>query len=273
MKLGITGFPLTHTQSPKLHKRFLCDAGLRGSYEVLPFDPLRGKREFFNFLDGLAKEGYAGLNITIPLKEWAFEYAMKRGRGPTRGFHGACAKAVKAANTLVFTKRGAECANTDAAGLWTDIDRWLKAKRSEPTGRLKVFVVGTGGSARGAIAGVLMRHPATRLVSGVLVKGRNAAKARALQELLPKSMARRGPEGALVVWCLAPVSKAEAKSIWENLGLAVPERAVYLYDLNYGDRADPTEGLVPASRRRSGKGMLIEQARCSFELWKKRATE
>lgn len=269
MKLGITGFPLAYTQSPKLHKRFLREAGLSGSYDVLPFDPMRGKREFFKFLDSLASAGYVGINVTIPLKEWAYEYAVKRGRGASAGFHGACASSVRAANTLIFKKSGAECANTDAFGLWTDVGNWLKTRRLKPlAAKMNVVVVGTGGSARGAIAGILVGHPATRRILQVSVKGRNRSKARALQRLIPRRPSKAPAEAVLVLWCLAPVTQAEAKAVWNDLRPLIADRTVFLYDLNYGERAEATEKLLPSNRRRTGKGMLLEQARCSFELWK-----
>lgn len=266
MRLGITGFPLTYTRSPRLHAGFLRAARLHGQYDVLPFDPSRGKKAFFSFLDGLARDGYVGLNVTIPLKEWAYEYASRRG-GTTAGFHGRCAKAVRAANTLVFRKQGAQCANTDAYGLWSDAGAWLGLETASST--YDVIVVGTGGSARGAVAGVVARHPAARYVYNVAVVGRTPAKVRAVRALIPSShrAAKKVGERVLVFWCLPPLSKTAAKKEWEKIAGLIGDRQVFLYDLNYGDRAESTAKLVARRRRKTGAGMLREQARCSFELW------
>lgn len=274
MKLGITGYPLLYTRSPKIHESFLKQSRRVGSYTVLPFDPTSGKKKFFNFLDSLREDGFTGINITIPHKEWAFEYAAKNGT-EAKGFDGGCASAVKAANTLIFSKRGVSAANTDAGGLWDDVQVWLerRKKRNHP---IEVFIVGTGGAARGAIAGILRKHAATKKITSVTIWGRDRTKIKTLRNLLPRQFYRatapdEGKKITLVLWCLSPVNANEAKSIWRVLFKNTQRFQPFLYDLNYGERARSTEKLVPKSKRREGSAMLRLQAKRSFDLWMKAA--
>ncbi len=267
LKLGITGFPLTYTKSPELHRRFLVNAKLKGSYDVLPFDPTRGKKDFFKFLDMIRRQGYAGLNVTIPLKEWAFDYAAKH-EGVTRDFHGRCAYRVRAANTLVFKGTQVRAANTDAEGLWSDADKWLKRARVKA---LEVLIVGTGGSARGALAGILERHSGAARVRGVEIWGRDRVKASKLQRLARGR--RKSPAGdsslpLLVLWCLPPLARGRSRALWLELTKCNLKLPVFLYDLNYGERARETAGMVSRARRREGAGMLRGQAKASFSLWR-----
>jgi shikimate dehydrogenase len=263
IKLGITGFPLAHTRSPAIHAGFLRARGLRGRYAVLPFDPAGGRRKFFAFLDGLAREGFRGINVTIPLKEWAFAYA--RGQAP--GFDGACARSARAVNTLVFTSRGARGANTDARGFWDDVASWPAFAKAGRRG-FELLVIGTGGSARGVLAGVVSGHALARRARRVRVRGRDRRKARALERWAGRTTRAGGEYPILIAWCLPPLSKATAAKLLKSaLGEEAPAAGSFLYDLNYGARAESTRGLVPGSRRRAGLGMLRRQARASFKLW------
>ncbi|MBI3544500.1 MAG: hypothetical protein HY075_14610 [Deltaproteobacteria bacterium] len=224
MRLGITGFPLLYTKSPRLHRGFLRAAARQGSYEVLPFDPLGGKPGFFRFLDGLRAKGYRGLNVTIPHKEWAYEYAVSRGGPPT-------------------LRSGFE-----------------------------LVVVGTGGAARGALAGALAGHGLGARAKKISIWGRDAAKVKRLAKLVPASRragSRRSNGPVVVVWCLAPLDPPSARLIWNGIAGAREGRELYLYDLNYGDRSDATKDLCSRRRRRAGGGMLERQAAHSFALWAK----
>ncbi|MBI3557348.1 MAG: hypothetical protein HY074_13875 [Deltaproteobacteria bacterium] len=264
LKLGITGYPLRHTKSPGLHRGFLRISELKGAYDVLPFDPAAGRAAFFVFLDGLREQGYLGLNVTIPHKEWAFEYAAKHG-GPVAGFFGNCAKRVRAANTLIFDNGRVYSANTDAQGIWCDVGRWLPGMEA-----LDVLIVGTGGAARGVLAGILERHESAGSVRGVKIWGRDKRKSAALERLLPsrfKGARFNDSLPLLIVWCLSPLSKSASSVVWREIGALYDRALIFLYDLNYGERSKGTAALVGRRRRRTGMGMLRLQASASFSIW------
>jgi shikimate 5-dehydrogenase len=258
LKLGITGYPLKTTDSPKIHKGFLKKRGLEGSYSKFPFNPAQGKKAFFKFLESLKCEGVIGLNVTVPLKEWAFEF--------TRSTHaskfGKAAKAVRASNTLLLAS--GKCANTDTQGFWDDLQAWLSGKIPK-TGKFDLRIVGTGGTARGVVAGISCEHPFAKRCASVQVWGRNPGKRAEILRLARKPSPRKQTETCIVVWTLPPLSKREARKIWYSLELVVGK--TFLYDVNYGARAKSTQKLLPSSYRKSGEGMLKRQAAYSFSLW------
>ncbi len=67
------GFPIMHSRSPAIHNHWLAEYGLLGHYAPLAVKP-----------DGLEKAlralhplGFAGVNLTIPLKELAMRSSTK----------------------------------------------------------------------------------------------------------------------------------------------------------------------------------------------------
>lgn len=265
--LGITGYPLLYTRSPRLHRGFMRKRAIKGRYDVLPFNPAEGKARFFSFLDGLRERGYCGINVTIPHKEWAYEYSLRLGRS-VRGFSGRCAARVGAVNTLVFSRAKVGGANTDAEGFWNDAKSWLDS-RIKARGSARLVIVGTGGSARGVLAGLLERHEFARRFCELRIEGRDRRKVAALRKLVPGALLKPRHEemSTLVVWCLPPLGKSAARAVFEKATRGLQPGSVFIYDLNYGERADDTKGLVAGSRRRTGMGMLRGQAAAAFSLW------
>ena len=66
---GITGWPVGHSRSPRLHGFWLDRYGIDGAYVPLPIEP----GNFAEAIGGLVAAGFAGVNCTIPHKVAAFE--------------------------------------------------------------------------------------------------------------------------------------------------------------------------------------------------------
>ena len=101
LRLGIIGYPLTHTLSPFIHQAFLKQFGMPGSYEVLPCQKA---------LDQIAlahEQGFKGLNVTIPHK---VTVAAALGKLTVQ------AKLVGAVNTISFVDSEADYNFVDTAG-------------------------------------------------------------------------------------------------------------------------------------------------------------
>lgn len=268
LKLGITGFPLAYTKSPALHAGFLKKARRQGEYLVLPFDPGFGQAAFERFLDRVFRhEGFRGLNVTVPFKEWAHDFARKQA-GFVAGPLGKVARATGSVNTLLATRGGVKGASTDGAGFLADLGAWKAWKKalSASEDRADVLIVGTGGSARAILGAALGsgEHASLRLS----VWGRNEKMVRQLTREIPPARKSRALAGQplLIVWCLPQISQPDAKRIF-SAAIGRRRGDIFLYDLNYADRAKPTRALVGKNFRRTGEGMLLEQARLSFELW------
>lgn len=132
-KLAVLGHPIGHTLSPVMHNASIKALGLEAEYEYgkldVPPDELLAR------LAQLPSEGYAGVNLTIPLKEVAFKGLKNLADS---------ARILGAVNTVEFSADGLVGHNTDGYG-------FLKALE-EAFGRTlegdSVFVLGCGGAGR-----------------------------------------------------------------------------------------------------------------------------
>ena len=111
-RLGVLGWPVSHSRSPQMHNAALAQLGLKEwHYQRLPVPP----EVFDETVRGLPAAGFVGANVTIPHKEAALALADEATDA---------ARAIGAANTLSFAADGAiAAANTDAPGFLADACR------------------------------------------------------------------------------------------------------------------------------------------------------
>ena len=135
-KLGIIGYPLTHSISAAIQKAGFESLGLEGSYEVLETPP----EELIPRIKFLKSNGYNGFNVTIPLKvpmslflDDIDDYANIAG----------CVNTVKIEEDRSFVGY-----NTDIYGFKKalPIDLNLQGKTAS--------ILGTGGASRAAVTGL-----------------------------------------------------------------------------------------------------------------------
>jgi shikimate dehydrogenase len=131
-RLAVIGHPVAHSRSPAMHAAAFAALGIAGkwSYEAIDVSP----DDFESRVRGLAAEGFAGANVTVPHKLAALELADNASPAAT---------AIGAANMLTFDGRGVEADNTDAPGL-------LGALPVSPVGK-RAVVLGAGGAARACV--------------------------------------------------------------------------------------------------------------------------
>jgi shikimate dehydrogenase len=139
-RLAVLGHPVGHSRSPAMHSAALAELGLGGewSYEAIDVDPAN----FEPRVRAMAKEGFAGANVTVPHKGAALALADSLSE---------TAREIGAANTLSFGADGIRADNTDAAGI-------LDALPRSPEGE-RCLVLGAGGAAR-AVVWALVRNRA-----------------------------------------------------------------------------------------------------------------
>ena len=136
-KLAVIGDPIDHSLSPKIHKIFAESSGLAISYEAI----LVEKKDFRSAVTSRFDSGYAGLNVTLPLKEDAFNYANKLSEE---------SKLSGSVNTL-WKEDSFICADTtDGRGLVKDL-----ISKNISLSNLEIVILGAGGSARANIPSLL----------------------------------------------------------------------------------------------------------------------
>lgn len=254
MRVGLIGYPVAHSASPRMHNAAFEALGLTGWRYELWATPPDGLAERLAALR--ADPEVAGANVTVPHKQAVLPFLD----GAT-----AQARAIGAVNTI-FREGGRWWGdNTDCAGFMAD----LAAHKVLPGPGSRVLVLGAGGSARAVCYGLLMAGAAVRIV--------NRDQARAVG--LAASLAGPGRDitaleqfsvdaVSLIVNCTsAGMSPNDATTPWPE-GVAFPA-GVALYDLVYKPamtrlmRDAASEGAQVIG----GIGMLAEQGAEAFARW------
>jgi len=246
---GITGWPVSHSRSPRLHGFWLDRHGIDGAYLPLPIEPAH----FPAAITGLMRAGFAGVNCTIPHKVAAFEVC---------DIVDDSARRAGAVNTLVFQDGRIIGSNTDGWGFLEN----LRANGVDPAAG-PALILGAGGSAR-AISAVLLEL-------GVKVILANRTRPHA------ERLARDLPGLRVIEWDRRDDALADHALLVNTTSLGMTGNPPLEIDL---DRAAPgltvadivylplETPLVAASRARAlcsveGLGMLLYQAVPGFRAW------
>jgi len=255
VKAFVCGHPIAHSRSPRIHGYWLRHYGIDGSYEAIDVAPADAS----TFFASLARNGFAGGNVTIPHKEAAFEAVSWRDEA---------AEAIGAVNTL-WLEQGRLCGgNTDAVGFAANLDErqpdWEKAGPA--------VVIGAGGAARAVIHALKARgFEDIRVVNRTVARaveladrfgaGVTAHPTSATDELLVDA-------GLLVnTTALGMAGKPGGDELPADPA-ALPRHAI-VTDIVYVPLETP---LLAAARARGlrtvdGLGMLLHQAAPGFERW------
>jgi shikimate dehydrogenase len=147
--LGLIGYPLQHSLSPRLHAAALERMGLQGEYRLYPVPPLpEGAQLLAETIARVRAGDIQGLNVTIPHKQAVLPYL---------DLLTPQAQAIGAVNSI-FCQAGALTGdNTDAPGFLSDLQRFLAKveqppdNSDSPLGSRIALVLGAGGAARAVV--------------------------------------------------------------------------------------------------------------------------
>jgi shikimate dehydrogenase len=178
-RAGIIGWPVTHSLSPVLHGYWLKEYGVDGEMLRLPAQPEQFAAEIAR-VRGL---GFAGVNVTVPHKEAAFELSQTRDRA---------AQICGAANLLVFGPDGIAGRNTDHVGLYQSLKESLG---EDGLSGKTVVLLGAGGAARGALLALDELGAAQ-----IHILNRHHARAESLAHALALNLSARLLPGPLESW-------------------------------------------------------------------------
>ncbi|MEH6450085.1 MAG: shikimate dehydrogenase [Oleispira sp.] len=249
---AVMGNPINHSKSPQIHSTFAeqTNQDLIYSAILVPLEKFKDEADNF-FRNGL------GLNITVPFKEDAWQYADTYSSRALRA---------GAVNTLIKKEDGSVHAdNTDGMGMVRDITLnngcEIKGKR--------VLVLGAGGAVRGILEPLLEQKP-----QEVVVANRTVSKA----QNLAKDFADLGKisgcgfdqlEGQFDL--IINGTSASLSGELPPVSASIIHLETTCYDMMYG--AEPTvfnqwAASLNAAETLDGLGMLVEQAAESFNLWR-----
>ena len=239
---AVIGDPVAHSLSPKMQNLALKIIGLDEKYEAIRV-PVE---EFEEALDHLISLGYRGLNVTVPLKQLAYDWAKSMPRLERR---------MGVVNTLRLSDRAA--INSDAPGFIETL------RRERFDFRCNVLLLGAGGTAR-ALATALIEHGAHLTIWN---RTRTNLE-KMLDELRVDAEIARRPDPTDCQLILNTTSAGlNDHDIAVDWHLA-PRRAI-AYDVFY------TEGLTKflfearnaGLKTMDGRALLAEQGALSLEWW------
>jgi shikimate dehydrogenase len=253
---GITGHPITHSLSPRMHEAAYRKLGLDCGYKAYDVAPER--------LGGFMKEGrkkFSGLNVTVPHKVAVVEYLDELDES---------ARLIGAVNTIKFDGGWATGYNTDGVGCISA----LREADVSVRGRA-VLVLGAGGAARAIVYQFVMEGAKVAV----------ANRTREAAELLAAEVRERTGKGVAVM----DYSPSVLHEILSRIDVVINTTSVGMAPKK-GESPLPAEFLSPKlvvmdivynpletkllrdARKRGcktvdGVGMLVRQGAESFKIW------
>jgi shikimate dehydrogenase len=247
-RAAVLGYPISHSLSPVLHGYWLQHYHLAGSYEAIETKP----EDLAIRLKTLQDAGYAGVNLTVPLKETVL---------PLLDEITPLAAQMGAVNTVVFKDGKTIGYNTDAEGFARNIAPMNFSALQ------KAIVLGAGGAARAVIAALVAEG-----AQHIIILNRSMEKAEALSALHPQIC-------QVQPWEARDAALAEADLLVNTtslgmknqpelvINLAALPRTALVTDIVYNPLH--TALLQAAAQRGNptvdGLGMLLYQAVPAFE--------
>ena len=134
IKLGLIGYPLSHSMSAVIHKAAFESCGLEGEYEILETDP----ELLIDRIKFLKSRNFAGFNITIPLKVPITLFLDQVDNVTNMA---GCANTIK-----ILPDKSLWGYNTDVYGFTEAIPQELRGQIKNKS----VAILGNGGASRAA---------------------------------------------------------------------------------------------------------------------------
>lgn len=166
-RAAVLGHPITHSLSPSLHQYWLTQQKIEGDYLAIDTP----ESELSARLQTLKEQNFAGVNLTIPLKEAVL---------PLLDSIDETANNMGAVNTVIFKDGKMHGINTDAFGFIQNL------KTVSSTLPESAFIFGAGGAARAVIIGLIEEG-----IKKIMICNRNQNRAEELAIFfshLPKKM-------------------------------------------------------------------------------------
>jgi len=246
-RLGVVGMPVAHSRSPNIHRQFAAQYAHSIDYQKFAIDA----EHFAPFVQQFFTDGGHGLNVTLPYKQRALLLCSELSEA---------ARIAGSVNTLYRNATGEICGDTtDGAGLLLDLQRHGVALRGKT-----VLLVGAGGAAQAALV-ALLGAGAT-----VTIANRSRDKADALISRFAHlgEIGHFNTNATSIDLLVSSVSEFNSSLFTSFRGVLNSDS--FIYDLNYGERAEPLRQFAAEAKVGSfadGWGMLVGQAAYSYQRW------
>ena len=241
--LGVLGFPIGHSLSPRVHNAALGALDL--DYRYLPLEA----RTMAEFLPLLSELRLCGLSVTLPHKETIL---------PHLDVLDGTARRIGAVNTVIKIWNRLE-------GFNTDVEAAVAPLRSRLTLQgMRVAVMGAGGAARALVHGLVAEGARVTLFNRTPSRARDLARALTVRHL-PWARLRGFVADLLINATSVGLSPDVDRTPIPGTWIAAP----VVYDISYNP---PETRLLREARARGlevidGLEMFVAQAAAQFELF------
>jgi shikimate dehydrogenase len=259
IKLGLIGYPVSHSLSPKIQNAALEACGLEGEYSLYSIAP-DDMSALKALLERVRSREMTGFNVTIPHKQNVIPFMDELT--PT-------AQAIGAVNVIYLRGDKLIGDNTDAFGFLKDLNRFISQNQSEIINQKSAIVLGAGGSARSVVYALLNDGWNVTIAARRLEQAQQLASQ--FEGVIPTELNAQTfqPSNIQLIVNTTPLGmtpNVDQSPLPENIALS---KNAKIYDLVYNPRETK---LVRDARAQglsatTGLGMLIEQAALGFELW------
>ncbi len=256
-KYAVVGNPISHSKSPLIHRLFAEQTQQNLIYEALLIDT--ENTSFQYEVEFLKAQGYQGINITVPFKLDAFEYADELTPR---------AQIAHAVNTYIFREDGTILGdNTDGEGLVSDIEK----NTQKDFANKSILILGAGGAVQGVLEPILSKNPASVHIANRTVKRAEVLGERFKTETpITASGWQEIPHHNFDIIINGTSASLENKVPPVSSQIIGAESLVY--DMMYGTEPtvfmDWAKQAQPTCQTRDGLGMLVGQAAEAFYQWR-----
>ena len=257
---ALLGHPVSHTLSPVMHNAAFRELGMNAVYLGLDVVPEKVEAT----IDVLKSAGFGGLNITVPLKEMAYQVL---------GDLDESAQLLGAVNTVQFRADGKLIGhNTDGRG-------FVKAIREEFGTALKgldVLVVGSGGAGRAVAINCVREGAANVTITDVDEIKAHKLVAEIVEKLPGGKVSRINTHSGelvdvsrssdLIIHCTPLGMKPKDKPVFSSKYF---KKGQMVFDLIYmhPKTVFMKQAMAAGARTANGLGMLLHQGILAFEIW------
>ncbi len=247
MHLGLIGYPLAHSYSPRwFEKKFIAE-GIRGEYNLYPLPSVSGFSALLRQYPELQ-----GLNVTIPHKAAILQYLDRID---------PAAAAIGAVNTIVIIRDQGTITtmgfNTDAPGFSATLDNHQHYPEA--------LILGTGGAAAAVSYALRERGTNCTFVS------RNPSPGKSIgYDMLTRNLISGHP----LIVNTTPLGMHPNERTCPPVPFRFLNVSHLLYDLVYNPSLTlfMKRGMEQGARTMNGAGMLHHQAELSFGIFRSYCT-
>lgn len=256
---AVLGHPVAHSLSPAMHNPTLQAMGLNAVYLAFDTTP----EDLMQTLKVFGQRGFAGVNLTIPLKEVAFQGIERLSES---------AALCGSVNTVVFHENGGlEGHSTDGYGL----SEALKESFGKAFSGQQVLILGCGGAGRAAAL-----QAASEGAASLILCNRTLARANTLGNELQKRFAQLEVQ-VCDSWPPPPGLVRQADLVLQSTSLGMKagdacwlnaahfRKGQCVMDMTYVQVQTPVMQVAAQAGAEvaNGLGMLLHQGVRSLEIW------